>query len=73
LVNLDDQVIGIPTLAAVDQELGGTAPGIRFALPSNTVATAPCRVNRATTPYRMAGGALAAGRALHHAMADGGV
>jgi putative serine protease PepD len=36
LVNLDDQVIGIPTLAATDQELGGTAPGIGFAIPSNT-------------------------------------
>jgi S1-C subfamily serine protease len=36
LVNLDDQVIGIPTLAAVDQELGGAAPGIGFAIPSNT-------------------------------------
>jgi putative serine protease PepD len=36
LVNLDDQVIGIPTLAAVDRELGGTAPGIGFAIPSNT-------------------------------------
>jgi S1-C subfamily serine protease len=30
-------VIGIPTLAAVDPELGGTAPGIAFAIPSNLV------------------------------------
>jgi S1-C subfamily serine protease len=36
LVNLADQVIGIPTLAAVDQQLGGAAPGIGFAIPSNT-------------------------------------
>jgi len=38
LVNLAGQVIGIPTLAALDPELGGTqAPGIGFAIPSNTV------------------------------------
>jgi putative serine protease PepD len=38
LVNLQGQVIGIPTLAAADPELGGgTAPGIGFAIPSNTV------------------------------------
>jgi S1-C subfamily serine protease len=38
LVNLSDQVIGVPTLAAIDPELGGsTAPGIGFAIPSNTV------------------------------------
>jgi putative serine protease PepD len=38
LVNLQGQVIGIPTLAATDPELGGaTAPGIGFAIPSNTV------------------------------------
>ena len=37
LVNLQDQVIGIPTLAAVDPRMGGVAPGIGFALPSNTV------------------------------------
>jgi S1-C subfamily serine protease len=30
-------VIGIPTLAAVDPELGTTAPGIGFAIPSNLV------------------------------------
>jgi putative serine protease PepD len=36
--NLDGDVIGIPTLAAVDPELGGSeAPGIGFAIPSNTV------------------------------------
>ncbi len=37
LVNLDNQVIGIPTLAAVDPQMGGAAPGIGFALPSDTV------------------------------------
>lgn len=37
LVNLAGQVIGIPTLAALDPELGGAqAPGIGFAIPSNT-------------------------------------
>jgi putative serine protease PepD len=38
LVDLDGRVIGIPTLAAVDPELGGgAAPGIGFAIPSKTV------------------------------------
>jgi putative serine protease PepD len=38
LVDLQAQVIGIPTLAALDPELGGAqAPGIGFAIPSNTV------------------------------------
>jgi putative serine protease PepD len=38
LVDLQGQVIGIPTLAATDPELGGgTAPGIGFAIPGNTV------------------------------------
>jgi VCBS repeat-containing protein len=37
LVNISGQVIGIPTLAATDQQLGGgAAPGIGFAIPSNT-------------------------------------
>ncbi|WP_188191321.1 S1C family serine protease [Nonomuraea sp. SYSU D8015] len=37
LVDLSGQVIGIPTLAATDPTLGGgTAPGIGFAIPSNT-------------------------------------
>ncbi|GAA1364552.1 S1C family serine protease [Streptomyces beijiangensis] len=40
LVNLDNQVIGIPTLAATDPDLGGSAaPGIGFAIPSSTVTT----------------------------------
>lgn len=37
LVNLDGHVIGIPTLAATIPEAGGLAPGIGFAVPSNTV------------------------------------
>ena len=38
LVDLQGSLIGIPTLAAVDQQLGGgAAPGIGFAIPSNTV------------------------------------
>jgi putative serine protease PepD len=37
LVDLSGQVIGIPTLAATDPQLGGTAPGIGFAIPSDTV------------------------------------
>ncbi|MEV4187561.1 S1C family serine protease [Streptosporangium canum] len=37
LVNLSGEVIGIPTLTAVNPELGGgQAPGIGFAIPSNT-------------------------------------
>lgn len=38
LVDLSGAVIGIPTLAAVDPELGGSAaPGIGFAIPSDIV------------------------------------
>jgi S1-C subfamily serine protease len=37
LVNLQGQVIGIPTLAATLPGQGGVAPGIGFAIPSNTV------------------------------------
>jgi S1-C subfamily serine protease len=37
LVDLDGHVIGIPTLAATNPEAGGVAPGIGFAIPSNTV------------------------------------
>jgi S1-C subfamily serine protease len=38
LVNLQQQVVGIPTLGATDPQLGGgAAPGIGFAIPSNTV------------------------------------
>jgi S1-C subfamily serine protease len=37
LVNIRGSVIGIPTLAAADPQLGGAAAGIGFAIPSNTV------------------------------------
>jgi putative serine protease PepD len=37
LVNLSGQVIGIPTLAANDPQLGGAAAGIGFAIPANDV------------------------------------
>ena len=37
LVNLAGDVIGIPTLAAADPQLGGAAAGIGFAIPSDTV------------------------------------
>jgi putative serine protease PepD len=38
LVDIEGRVIGIPTLAAIDPQLGGgSAPGIGFALPSNLV------------------------------------
>src|SRR3954463_5490827 len=45
LVDLADRVIGIPTLAALDPEFGGNqAPGIGFAIPSNTVKTVADRL-----------------------------
>ena len=37
LVDLAGRVIGIPTLAAVDKQMGGAAAGIGFAISSNTV------------------------------------
>jgi S1-C subfamily serine protease len=38
LVDLEGHVVGIPTLAAADPQLGGgAAPGIGFAIPSNLV------------------------------------
>ncbi|MFI6433999.1 S1C family serine protease [Streptomyces sp. NPDC050759] len=40
LVNLDGQVIGIPTLAAIDPNFGDSAvPGIGFAIPASMVKT----------------------------------
>jgi S1-C subfamily serine protease len=45
LVDLNGRVIGIPTLAALDPELGnGAAPGIGFAIPSNTVRSVATRL-----------------------------
>jgi putative serine protease PepD len=37
LVDIEGRVIGIPTLAAEDPQLGGAASGIGFAIPSNVV------------------------------------
>jgi S1-C subfamily serine protease len=37
LVDLEGKVVGIPTLAATDPQLGGAAPGIGFAIPSSLV------------------------------------
>jgi len=37
LVDIEGRVIGIPTLAAADPQMGGAAAGIGFAIPSNTV------------------------------------
>ena len=36
-MDLAGQVIGIPTLAAIDPEMGAQAHGIGFAIDSNTV------------------------------------
>ncbi|MGW0560976.1 S1C family serine protease [Streptomyces sp. NPDC003016] len=47
LVDLDSAVIGIPTLAATDPELGGgAAPGIGFAIPSSMVKTVADQIIR---------------------------
>jgi len=37
LVDLEGRVVGIPTLAAGDPQMGGAAAGIGFAIPGNTV------------------------------------
>jgi S1-C subfamily serine protease len=44
LVDLSGQVIGIPTLSALDPEMGAEAPGIGFAIDSNTVRRAAIRL-----------------------------
>ncbi|MGW2564280.1 S1C family serine protease [Streptomyces sp. NPDC001514] len=47
LVNLDSEVIGIPTLAAIDPTLGGSAaPGIGFAIPVSLVRTVADQIIR---------------------------
>ena len=47
LADLEGRVIGIPTLAATDPELGGTAaPGIGFAIPSNLVKNIAAQIIR---------------------------
>ena len=56
LADLEGRVIGIPTLAATDPELGGAAaPGIGFAIPSNLVkdiATQIIRNGHVTNSHR---------------------
>jgi S1-C subfamily serine protease len=37
LVNLAGDVVGMPTLTAADPQIGGTAPGIGFAIPVSTI------------------------------------
>ncbi|MEV6154785.1 trypsin-like peptidase domain-containing protein [Nonomuraea sp. NPDC052129] len=58
LIDLSGQVIGIPTLAATDQDLGGgAAPGIGFAIPSNTakdIAAQIIRNGKVTNSHRAA-------------------
>jgi S1-C subfamily serine protease len=44
LVNLQGQVVGIPTLSAVDNETNTPANGIGFAIPSNQVKTTITRI-----------------------------
>lgn len=40
LINLQGQLVGIPTLTAIDTETNTTAEGVSFAIPSNLVKTA---------------------------------
>ncbi|MGN9836956.1 S1C family serine protease [Nonomuraea sp. H19] len=58
LVDLSGHVIGIPTLAALDPQLGGgNAPGIGFAIPSNTaadIATQIVKNGKVTNTHRAA-------------------
>lgn len=60
LVNLSGQVVGIPTVAAVNPQLGTAATGIGFAIPSNTVhdiAGQIIKYGRVTSSHRAALGA----------------
>jgi putative serine protease PepD len=52
LVNLSNQVVGIPTLAARLPDEGGAAPGIGFAIPSNDVKTIATQLIRTSTVAR---------------------
>ncbi|GAA0948781.1 S1C family serine protease [Nonomuraea longicatena] len=58
LVDMSGQVIGIPTLAATDPELGGgAAPGIGFAIPSNTASDLASQIvksGKVTSSHRAA-------------------
>jgi putative serine protease PepD len=51
LVDLSGHVIGIPTLAAVDPEMGAEAPGIGFAIDSNTVRRTAIRLASSVTGH----------------------
>jgi putative serine protease PepD len=51
LVDLSGQVIGIPTLSALDPEMGAEAPGIGFAIDSNTVRRAAIRLASSVTRH----------------------
>jgi S1-C subfamily serine protease len=72
LVNLSEQVVGIPTLAATDPQLGGgAAPGIGFAIPSNTVsliANQLIKTGSVTSSGRAALGAQVANTGGHGAL-----
>jgi S1-C subfamily serine protease len=52
LVDLSGDVIGIPTLAAVDPEMGAEAPGIGFAIDSNTVRQVAARLVRSQLSHQ---------------------
>lgn len=55
LVDLNGNVVGIPTLAASDPQLGGAAGGIGFAIPSNTardIASQLISTGRVTQSHR---------------------
>jgi S1-C subfamily serine protease len=52
LVDLAGQVIGIPTLTATDSQIGGTAPGIGFAIPADTVTTVAQQLIRGAASER---------------------
>ncbi len=57
LVDLASQVVGIPTLAATDAQLGGAAAGIGFAISSNTaklIATQLVKTGKVTNSGRAA-------------------
>jgi putative serine protease PepD len=50
LVDLEGQVVGIPTLTATDPQIGGTAPGIGFAIPASTVTSVVRPRRRSRSP-----------------------
>ena len=57
LVDLSGHVIGIPTLAVSDPQLGGAAAGIGFAIPSNIVTNIASQIiksGRVTSSHRAA-------------------